>query len=135
KEGSHLWGIGFTCPSAVAPGCAPGNGAQTGTGLLMLPEPVDARHSQVEARLSFARDKLNLSAGYYGSFYRNENGSLNPLVPGTLLNPLGSSLPLVPGLQPILSQPVALPPDNQAHQLDVTGSYSFTPTTLLNFKL
>jgi MtrB/PioB family decaheme-associated outer membrane protein len=135
KEGSRLWGIGFTCPSAVAPGCAGGSAAQTGTGLLMLPEPIDARHSQVEARMSFARDKLHLSAGYYGSFYRNENGSLNPAIPGSLLNPLGTLLPLAPGLQPILSQPVALPPDNQAHQVDLTGNYSFSPTTLLNFKL
>ena len=135
KEGSRLWGIGFTCPSAVAPGCGAGTGANTGTGLLMLPEPIDSRHSQLEARVTFARDKLHLSAGYYGSFYRNENGSLNPSVPGSLFNPVGTLLPLSTGLQPILSQPVALAPDNQAHQLDLTGSYTFTPTTLLNFKL
>ncbi|HXE50955.1 MAG TPA: MtrB/PioB family decaheme-associated outer membrane protein [Ramlibacter sp.] len=135
KEGSRLWGIGFTCPSAVAPGCGAGTGANTGTGVLMLPEPIDSRHSQLEARVTFARDKLHLSAGYYGSFYRNENGSLNPSVPGSLFNPVGTLLPLSTGLQPILSQPVALPPDNQAHQLDLTGSYTFTPTTLLNFKL
>ena len=135
KEGSRLWGIGFTCPSAVAPGCGAGTGANTGTAVLMLPEPIDSRHSQLEARVTFARDKLHLSAGYYGSFYRNENGSLNPSVPGSLFNPVGTLLPLSTGLQPILSQPVALPPDNQAHQLDLTGSYTFTPTTLLNFKL
>jgi MtrB/PioB family decaheme-associated outer membrane protein len=135
KEGSRLFGIGFTCPSAVAPGCGPGTGAQTGTGLLMLPEPIDSRHSQVEARVTFARDKLNLSAGYYGSFYRNDNGSLQPSVPGSLFNPVGSLFPLSAGLQSILNQPVALPPDNQAHQLDVIGSYSFSQTTLLNFKL
>jgi MtrB/PioB family decaheme-associated outer membrane protein len=135
NEGSRLFGIGFTCPSAVAPGCGPGTGAQTGTGLLMLPEPIDSRHSQIEARVTFARDKLNLSAGYYGSFYRNDNGSLQPSVPGSLFNPVGSLFPLSAGLQSILNQPVALPPDNQAHQLDLIGSYSFSPTTLLNFKL
>jgi MtrB/PioB family decaheme-associated outer membrane protein len=135
KEGSRLWGIGFTCPSAVAPGCRPGTTAETGTALLMLPEPIDSTHNQLEARLSFSQDKLHLSAGYYGSFYRNDNGSLNPSVPGALYNPLGSLLPLSAGLQPILNQPVALPPDNQAHQLDLLGSYAFSPTTLLNFKL
>src|SRR6185369_13195232 len=135
KEGSRLWGIGFTCPSAVAPGCAPGTGANTGTALLFLPEPIDSRHSQIEARMTFSRDKLHLSAGYYGSFYRNENGSMTASVPASLFNPVGTLLPLSTGLQSILSQPVALPPDNQAHQFDVTGSYNFTPTTLLNFKL
>jgi MtrB/PioB family decaheme-associated outer membrane protein len=135
KEGSRLFGIGFTCPTALVPGCRPGTGTETGTAVLFLPEPIDSNHTQVEARLSFARDKLRLSGGYYGSFYRNDNGSLNPLVPGSLFNPVGTLLPLSVGLQPILNNAVALPPDNQAHQLDLTGTYTFTQTTLLNFKL
>ncbi|HWP11679.1 MAG TPA: MtrB/PioB family decaheme-associated outer membrane protein, partial [Ramlibacter sp.] len=135
KEGSRLWGIGFTCPSAVAPGCGPSTGAETGWATLMLPEPIDSTHSQVDARLTYARDKLRLSGGYYGSFYRNDIGSLNPSVPDTLYNALGALLPLSPGLQPILNNPVALPPDNQAHHFDLTGTYGFAPTTLLSFKL
>jgi MtrB/PioB family decaheme-associated outer membrane protein len=135
KEGSRLWGIGFACPSPVAPGCGVTTGTELGFAVLMLPEPIDSTHSQVEARLSYARDRLRLSAGYYGSFYRNEHGSMHPSVPGSLYNPLGTLLPLSAGLQPILNQAVALPPDNQAHHLDLTGSYTFTPTTLLNFKL
>jgi MtrB/PioB family decaheme-associated outer membrane protein len=135
KEGSRLWGVGFSCPSPLAPGCRTTTGAETGFATLMLPEPVDSNHSQVEARLSFARDKLRISGGYYGSFYRNDNGSMNPVVPGSLYNAVGSLFPLSAGFQPILNQAVALPPDNQAHQLDLTGSYTFTQTTLLNFKL
>lgn len=135
KEGSRLFGIGMNCPSAVAPGCRGTTGTEAGWAVLMLPEPIDSNHSQAEARFTFGGEKLNLSAGYYGSFYRNENGSLNPSVPGSLYNPLGAILPLSAGLQPILNQPVALPPDNQAHQLDLTGSYAFTRTTHANFKL
>ncbi|HEY2926061.1 MtrB/PioB family decaheme-associated outer membrane protein [Piscinibacter sp.] len=135
KDGSRLFGIGMSCPSAVAPGCRGTTGTETGWALLMLPEPINANHSQVEARLSYAGEKLRLSAGYYGSFYRNAYGSLDPNVPASLNNPLGSPLPLSTGLQAILSQPIALPPDNQAHHLDVAGTYALTRTTQVNFKL
>lgn len=135
KEGARLWGIGMNCPSPVALTCGTTTGTQVGWAALMLPEPIDSNHSQAEARLSYAGDRLRLSGGYYGSFYRNDNGSMNPSVPGSLYNATGALLPLSPGLQPILNQPVALPPDNQAHHLDLTGSYTFTQTTLLNFKL
>ena len=135
KEGSRLFGIGMACPSPVAPGCRGSTGTEAGSAVLMLPEPINSNHSQAEARLTFAGDQLSLSGGYYGSFYRNSNGSLNPSVPGSLYNPLGALLPLSAGLQPILNQPVALPPDNQAHQLDLSGVYAFSRTTQLNFKL
>lgn len=135
KEGSRLFGVGMNCPSPIAPGCAGTTGSNAGWALLMLPEPINANHSQIEARLSYAADKLRVSAGYYGSFYRNSNSTLNPSVPGSLNNPLGSPLVLSTGLQALLGQPVALPPDNQAHQLDLSGSYDFTNKTRGTFKL
>jgi len=134
RQGARLFGIGIACPSAVAPGCRGTTGTEVGSAVLLLPEPVDSNHSQVDARLSYAGDKLRVSAGYYGSFYRNANGSLNPAVPASLYNPIGTLLPLAAGLQAILNQPVALAPDNQAHELDVAGIYAFTPSTSLNFK-
>lgn len=135
KEGARLFGSGFSCPSSVAPGCRGSTGTETGSAVLMLPEPVNANHTQVEARLSYAGQKLRLSGGYYGSFYSNANGSLNPGIPSSLNNSVGTLLPLSTGLQSILSQPLALPPDNQAHHLDIAGSYAFTRTTQANFKL
>jgi MtrB/PioB family decaheme-associated outer membrane protein len=135
KEGSRLWGIGMACPSPIAPGCRATNAAEVGWAVLMIPEPVDANHSQVEGRVTYAGDRLTLSGGYYGSFYRNEYGSLNPVVPGALFNAVGQLLPLSTGLQPLLNNPVALPPDNQAHHIDVTGTYGFSASTKLNFKL
>lgn len=135
KEGSRLFGIGMTCPSPVAPGCRTGTGIATGSAVVLLPEPVDTHHTQFEARLNYAGEKLRMSGGYYGSFFNNSYGSLTPGMPASLNNPLGSLLPLSVGLQSILSQPVALPPDNQAHVLDLTGAYTFTPTTHGTFKL
>ena len=119
----------------MAPGCRPATGIATGSAVVLLPEPVDTHHTQFEARLNYAGEKLRMSGGYYGSFFNNSYGNITPGMPASLNNPLGSLLPLSSGLQSILSQPVALPPDNQAHVLDLTGAYTFTPSTHGTFKL
>jgi MtrB/PioB family decaheme-associated outer membrane protein len=148
KEGARLWGKGFACTSGAAPlptstsqiGCAAG----TQWALLMLPEPINSSTRQFEAKLNFSTDKLLLTGGYYGSFYNNVYGSLRPTVPGTLNNPLGvptalntpagAGMTQLNGLQGILQMPMALPPDNEAHQFYVSGNYAFTPTTRTTFK-
>ncbi len=135
KEGSRLFGIGITCGSPVTPGCPAADAASAGTGILLLPEPIDSNHGQIEARFNYAGAKLRLSGGYYGSFFDNRNASLNPSVAGPLNGPLGNPLAPSAGLLSILNLPVALPPDNQAHQVDLTGNYAFTPSTRATFKL
>ena len=134
KDGSRMFGIGFTCTSGAAPGCLGATATRTGWALLMLPEPVNSTTQQFEGKVNFFTDSLNLSAGYYGSFYSNSNGGISPNVPGTLNNALGTPLLLNTGLQTILQNRVALPPDNQAHQFYVSGNYAFTPTTRATFK-
>jgi MtrB/PioB family decaheme-associated outer membrane protein len=123
KEGARISGIGMNCPSVIAPSC----GANTGWALLMLPEPINAQHSQIDARISYALEKLRFTLGYYGSIYRNAVDTLNPSVP--------TSLNTNAALIALLNNPVALAPDNQAHQLDLSGSYDLTPTTRGTFKL
>lgn len=135
KEGASFWGIGFNCPAVAAPGCGPATAIATSSAVLFLPQPVDSNHTQVDLRLNYLADRLRLSGGYYGSFYNNRYGTLTPSVPGSLNNQVGTLLPLAGGLQPILNNPVALPPDNQSHSFDVTGNYRFNPTTIGNFKL
>lgn len=135
KDGARLFGKGYACASSAAPGCAAGSATATGTARLFVPEPIDSSTKQVDAKLNYSGEKLMLSGGYYGSFYNNMNGTLTPTVPGTLNNPLGTPLPLSTGLQSILQLPMALPPDNQAHQLYLSGSYAFTPKTRSTFKL
>jgi MtrB/PioB family decaheme-associated outer membrane protein len=135
KEGSRLFGIGIACPSVIAPGCLGTTASNTGWATLMLPEPISANHSQIEARLNFAAEKLRFNLGYYGSFYRNNNTTLSATIPSSLYNPVGTLLPLNAGLQAVLGQPLALAPDNQAHQFDFSGSLDLGSATRATFKL
>ncbi len=134
KNGARMFGNGFTCTSVTAPGCLGPTAIRTGWAILMLPEPINSTTRQFEAKLNYTTDKLTLIGGYYGSFYTNSNGNLTPTVPGSLYNGVGTLLPLNTGLQAIMQNPIALPPDNQAHQLYLSGSYAFTSTTRATFK-
>lgn len=145
KEGSRLYGRGIACGaySSVYNVCGANSGtaallASTTGAMLLLPEPINTTIKQVDAKLSYSIKGLRLNGGYYGSFFTNENGSLNPSVMGDLRNPDGSRLntSAAPGssLLGFLQQPMALSPDNQAHKFYVAGSYAFTPTTRANFK-
>ncbi|OIQ72199.1 hypothetical protein GALL_461780 [mine drainage metagenome] len=118
KDGSRLSGGLLNCVTLGTPTCT-----TLGLGSLpvvMLAEPIQSNQTQVETRLSYAMDKLRLSVGYYGSFYRNSNAWLNPS---------GTSAALSSGTL------LALPPDNEAHQFDLTGNYDFTAKTRGTFKL
>ena len=106
KEGTRHWGLGSAA--------------------LFLVEPIDSTTQQLEATLAYAGEKLQLSGGYYGSWYRNENSLVWGTVkgaaqPGTVSSPNPT--------------PLSLPYDNQAHQLFLNGGYAFTPTTRGTFKL
>ncbi|MDH3281578.1 MAG: MtrB/PioB family decaheme-associated outer membrane protein, partial [Gammaproteobacteria bacterium] len=81
-----------------------------------ITEPLDTTTQQIDAVLSFTGERLQLSAGYYGSFFDQHKDRINVI---------GNTAP----------QPVALPPGNHAHQGYLTGGYSFTPTTRGTFKL
>jgi MtrB/PioB family decaheme-associated outer membrane protein len=148
KDGARLWGRGYECASYV---CATGQSATNQRwATLMLPEPVNSNIKQIEAKMNYRGQKLGLTGGYYGSIYTNYNGNLQATVPGSLNNAFNSTGLAVPlsaaaaagvnpaggtSLQNVLQLPMALPPDNQAHQLYLTGDYAFTPTTRSNFKL
>jgi len=146
KDGTRLWGRGYDCAAYVCAGTQ--NAANTRWAVLMIPEPVNFNMKTVDAKLNFITEKLFVSAGYYGSFFGNEFGNVTPSVPGQLYGPTGLVATLNPAagaagnnpaggtsLQGVLQLPMALPPDNQAHQAYLSGNYAWTPTTRSNFKL
>ncbi len=131
KDGARVFGKGFACSNnwVAAGSCT----AATQFALLLLPEPINSTIRQFETKLSYAGDKLNINGGYYGSFYTNANSTLTPNIPSGLNNP-NFGAPLDAGLRNTLALPVALPPDNQAHQFYVAGNYAFTPKVRTTFK-
>jgi MtrB/PioB family decaheme-associated outer membrane protein len=148
KEGTRSWGRGYDCAGYVCLGQT-GNATSTTRqrwAVLWIPEDVNSNITQVDARFNFHNDKLFLSGGYYGSFYNNKNGNMRLTVPGSLNNPVPPNSPFfgsaplsgaAPGgtsLQNVLQDPMALAPDNQAHQFYLTGTYAFTPKVRGNFK-
>jgi MtrB/PioB family decaheme-associated outer membrane protein len=83
-----------------------------GTGQF-LAEPIDSRTRQMEAVLNYTGKRLQLAGGYYGTDFTNE-----PLF-----------LDINTGAD------ISLPPDNQSHQLYLSGGYSFAPATRATFKM
>lgn len=137
KDGARVSGVGNYCSNVIGTlsnTCnGPGGSAAVAAALLMLPEPINTTTRQFEARLNYSGDSFTLNGGYYGSFFTNSNGSLNPGISGNW----GPFATAEPGKQlgMYLTQPFALPPDNQAHQVYVSGTYALTPTLRTTFKV
>lgn len=118
KDGSRVFGALVNNGSCVSVGTVV---CLDIVSALLLPEPIKSYHSQLEARASYALENLRLHATYHGSFYNNSNTTLSPVS--------GATTGIVPNYL------VALPPDNQAHQFDLSGSYDLSKATRATFKL
>ena len=110
KEGSRIFARGTTGAGPV------GSFGQ----FEFAPEPINSTTRQLDAKINYTGQQLQLSGGYYGTMYNNEFRGLN----------------FTGGLAGLSTfTPIALPPDNQSHQLYLAGGYGFTPTTRGNFKV
>lgn len=145
KSGDRTISRGYDCAAYV---CA---GTQSATAqkwaLLLLDETISSSIKQIEAKFNYAFGALNLAGGYYGSFYTNNYGNLRATVPSVLNNPLGAGtgtlFPATAGsvitgggtsLQDVLQMPMALEPDNQAHQFYMSGNAKLSASTQATFK-
>lgn len=88
-----------------------------------LVEPIDHTMRQIDVILGYTGKNLQLSGGYYGSFFKNEDRALS-------VSRITDAATGARGIDVL-----ALAPDNEAHQLYLNGGYTFTPTTRANFKL
>lgn len=116
---------------------------------LFAPQPEDYKHTQISASLDYFTKTLQLSAGYYGSFFSDNNTALNIQNGGTLpqtgslttanINGVATTAkaPGNPGNGPFLAAYPwsTLPASNHFQQLYVDGAYAFSPSTHANFKL
>ena len=85
------------------------NQALQNTTASLLPEPVDQDTNQVNASLIYAGDAGQLDLSYHASFFDNNYDSLTWQDPFNPTTGIGS---------------LALAPDNEFHQLSLTGAYS-----------
>jgi MtrB/PioB family decaheme-associated outer membrane protein len=144
KTGDRSISRGYDCAAYVC--STTQNATNQKWALLLLDEPVNSTTKQLEIKLNYAGQGFNVSTGYYGSFYSNANGSLRAVVPAALNNPLGNLSNLngaVAGtviagggtsLRDVMQLPMALAPDNEAHQLYVSGNARLSATTQATFK-
>ncbi len=140
KKGARMFGRAGLDSFAMRlrPADLGGASPNGGWAVLLTPEPINSTTRLLEGKLNFMRDNLAVTAGYFGSFYVNNNGSLSPTVPGTLNRGglwTGCATAGCSTLKGLAEAAVALPPDNQAHQLYLSGNYAFSDTTRSNFKL
>jgi len=114
KEGTRIFARGTTGTTGVSVPPAFGT-------FEFAPEPINATMRQLEAKVNYNGGALLLTGGYYGTMYNNSFDS------GLHFNGGNSALSTF--------TPIALPPDNQSHQLYLSGNYSFTANTRSTFKL
>jgi MtrB/PioB family decaheme-associated outer membrane protein len=95
---------------------------------VLVPYQIDDNTTQLEAALRYSSGPLQLSLSYWYSKYENDKDSF------TWQNPFG----IIAGWQansgvgfPTGFGRMALPPDNDFHQVQATGGYNFNPTTRL----
>jgi len=120
KEGSRLIGATF--------GTGGGNPRAA-----ILPEPVDYTTNQIDALLRYTGEKLQMQFGYFGSFFNNENSGMrwqNAYANGTNAGSTvwGAAFGNILGYPNGYGQ-IALPPDNQAHQVSASAGYTVSKTT------
>lgn len=102
-------------------------GRGSGTAQEFLVEPINTTTRQLDAVLNYTGSKLQLSGGYYGSWFQNANSQLNVYGGNSGLSTVaGPNLPF---------SVMALPPDNMAHQFHLTSGYQFTNTTRASLKV
>lgn len=109
KEGNRIFGRG------------------NGTVQEFLAEPIKSTTRQIDAILDYTGEKLQLSGGYYGSFFNNHNPYLQVNGGSTALSTAGST--------GVAQDRIGLPPDNYANQFHLAGGYQFTNTTRGSFKV
>ncbi len=107
KNGDRQWGVR----------AYPTLGGTGGSYAAFVAEPIDSTTRQLDALFNYTSEKLQLTGGYYGSWYNNNLIRLDVI--GTAAGVTEMSLP----------------PDNQAHQGYLQGNYAFTPTTHGMFKV
>lgn len=91
----------------------------------LLPEPVDYNTRQLDAVLGYADARKQFQLSYYMSLFKDKNDSLTWQNPYSAIGGWDASAGFAAGGQGRL----ALPPDNEFHQVSASGGYNLTDKT------
>ncbi len=112
--GSQRWSHHLSVSREQRDGLQPFSGSFL-TLATILPAPIDYETDSIEATVAYTGDQWQANLGYYGSFFGNADPAL------TWQNPF---TPLVTGAE---QGAAARPPDNDFHQLSLSGNYRLNP--------
>lgn len=110
QTGAKLMAFGsaFTSAAYATPNVA-------GESVSILPNPTNYQTDTVNLAVNWVGDKASLTAGYYGSYFREKNDRVTFMTFGG--NNLLETMSTMPG--------------NDLHQFNLSGAYAFTPATKL----
>ena len=94
--------------------------------MYFAPQPENFDHAQAEFAIDYFTRQLQLSAGYYGSFFNNRDLALN-ITPGYNSLPTVSIAAAIPW--------ISLPPDNHSQQFYVSAAYRLSDATRVTMKI
>ena len=106
KKGLDITGAAMAGPPA--PGGGSGN-IVGNTTTALIPEPIDYDTNKVNATLSYIGDDGQMDLSYHMSLFKNDDDNLN------WQNPFNTGY---------ATGNMSLPPDNEFHQLSLTGAYN-----------
>lgn len=91
----------------------------------IIMNPTSYKTDSFNLALNWAGEKGHLTAGYYGSIFRDDYNSL------TWQSALANGPVTCVGAGCFVTNTMSTAPDNSLHQLNLTGGYTFSPTTKL----
>lgn len=94
---------------------------------MWLPEPIHTSTNQFDASVAFRGERSNFALAYYGSVFKNDVDSLT--FQNAFQNPLPNPSFVTPGA-PAAGR-LGTAPDNQFHQLNVSGGYAISRSARL----
>lgn len=92
----------------------------------LTPEPIDSTHQQIEGSLGYSTNKFQITANYYGSFFKNNAGNALFLSPASTTGQAFNSTNM---------SPLSLAPSNQANELSLNGGYNWSQDTRATFSV
>lgn len=120
QSGAKLIGTGSQGAIALAGG---GFGFHEGNNIIM--NPTNYKTDSFNLGLNWVGEKGHLNGGYYGSIFRDAYNSL------TWQSALESGATCVGAGNCFVTNTMSTAPDNNFHQLNLSGGYVFSPTTKL----